>query len=100
MQHKIILLIAALGAAVYAGTKPPPIPGFRMPIPLSPWEARMAVTLEADIIADAQSRILTGQGRIKDYILLRFALPEECSDEELSEARRVLLHEAQQRMQP
>ena len=43
MQHKIILLIAALGAAVYAGTKPPPIPGFRMPIPLSPWEARMAV---------------------------------------------------------
>lgn len=98
MFKRVLILVVAMAAIAWAGTKPSPPPAQRDPVPLTPWEAHMAVTLEQDIIAEAHERILSGHGRINDYIMLRFSLPQECTDEQLSEARRVLLNTITERL--
>lgn len=96
MQIKAAITLIAFAAAVaWAGIKPPRA---RYPAPLTPWEARQAVTLERNIIADSMERIQSGQGNFNDYILMRFNMPSDCTDAELSEARRVLLDELRERI--
>lgn len=97
MFKRALILVAATTALAWAGTKPIPIYR-RHPVPLTPWEARRAVTLERDVIAEANQRVISGQGRLNDYIMLRFSLPQNCTDAQLSEARRVLLHEITERL--
>jgi len=93
-----ILFTAGAVALVWSGTKPTPAPGVRRPAPLSQWEVAEGIRFEADIMEEAQERILGGHGRFNDYILLRFNMPESCSDADLSEARRVLLDEVTERI--
>lgn len=98
-MHRSIILLSILTALAWAGTKPLPDPGARYPVPLSPWEAHRAVALQMDIVARAKERVLAGHGDINDYIMLRFDLPpDRVTDEDLSEARRVLLQSVRERI--
>lgn len=94
-----ILFTPVILTLVWAGTKPGAEPGSRYPAPLSQWEVAEGIRLEGDIMAEVEERILGGHGSFNDYILLRFNMPEDCTDLELSEARRVLLDEIRERME-